>query len=452
MSGARLAVVGAGPVGLVTGAGLASRGHAVVCVDREARLVDAVNRGEPLVREPGLAALVRDGIAHGRLRATTDLAAAVSDADITFIAVGTPAAAAGIDVSQVVSATEAVARALAGGTRPHLVVVKSSVIPGTTDGAVLETLQTHRGRRTAPIGLCVNPEFLREGSAVDDFLRPDRIVIGADDETSGAALAAVYGGFGCPIVRTSCRNAELIKYASNAALAILVSFANEIAALCERMPGLDVDAVMDGLGLDRRWSPVVGDQRVAPEILAYLRAGVGFGGSCLPKDVDALRAFARSLGVTPRLLDAVAIVNDHRTDEIADLVDRALGGLAGRRVAVLGVAFKPGTDDVRDSAAVRAISCLLARHARVTAYDPLASPAAPELPVLLSPTSEDAVRDADAVLIATACPEFRQLDWNRLLGLMRRPIIVDGRRALTGVSLPAAAEYWPIGRSGQIED
>jgi len=258
-------------------------------------------------------------------------------------------------------------------------------------------------------------------------------------------LDELYRGFDCPRIVTSLRNAEMIKYAANALLATLVSYSNEVAALCEAMPGLDEETVMTGVHLDRRLTPVDGAAGPAG-IVTYLRAGVGFGGSCLPKDVDALRGLAAERGVATPLLDAVMAVNRQRAGQVVTNLGAALGGLAGRVIAVLGLAFKPGTDDVRDSPAVALIHGLLAAGASVQAYDPLVR-AVPALggQVALRPAPEAALAGADAVVIATACPEFRSLDWQACARAMRQRVILDGRNALRGVPLPEGVTYLRIG-------
>jgi len=450
-----VAIVGAGYVGLVTGACLSSLGHRVTSVDIRQDVVDLVNRGEAPFFEPGLSDLIRQGLASGRFRASVDLAAAVEASDVSFVAVGTPSmpsAADGIDLSFVIRATEAVGRALARRHAYHVVVVKSTVVPGTTQGMVRPLLLDRSGRSPESLGVCVNPEFLREGSAVADFMDPDRIVIGGSDARAAEVVAGLYAAFSCPVVRTSPTNAELIKYASNSFLALLVSFSNELAALCERVPETDIEIVMDGLHLDRRLTPFVDGRRISPPILSFLRAGSGFGGSCLPKDVTALRAFARSRGIDTPLLDATMAINKRRPDQVADLVAQAVGGLAGRltgkTVAVLGLAFKPGTDDLRDSSALALVDSLRARGCQMRAYDPLVSRnGSARVPIEVSATPEAALTGADAAVVATGWPEFRAWDWERLHRLMRSPVIVDGRGTLRNVRLPAAMRYWPIGKA-----
>lgn len=443
-----ITVVGAGYVGSVTTACLAAAGHTVTCVDANPDRVEAIRRGHSPVAEPGLSALLRESLSAGRLRATTDVVEAVAASQMTMIAVGTPIAGTEMDLTMLTKACERIGLGLREQTAYHVVVVRSTVVPGTTETLVRERVLQASGRPEGTVGFCMNPEFLREGSALDDARHPDRIVIGQWDARSGDALAAVYPLSPCPIIRTTLRNAELIKCASNTLLATLISFSNELAALCERLPGTDVDEVLRVLHVDRRWSPVVEGRRISPEILSYLRAGCGFGGSCLPKDLQALSAFARQQGVTPRLLEAVVAVNHQRPSQLVKLLEGALRSFDGTTVAVLGLAFKPGTDDLRASPALAVIEHLLRVGAAVKAYDPVAGPSAQiDARVQICQTAEECCTDADAVMLVTAWPEFQQLDWASLCRRMRRPVILDGRNLLRSVRLPAGVTYLPVGQA-----
>jgi len=331
------------------------------------------------------------------------------------------------------------------GTYP-VVVVKSTVVPGTTGGLVREILERTSGRGLDSFGLCMNPEFLRGGSAVQDFMAPDRIIIGQSDEASGRRLAEAYGSFNCPKLYTSLRNAEMIKYASNALLATLVSFSNEFAALCEATPGTNVDEVLNAVHLDRRLSPENNGSPGRLGILAYLRAGCGFGGSCLPKDVSALRDFARHQGVIPSLLDAVTAVNTARPRQLLALAEKALGTLRGATVALLGLAFKPGTDDSRDSPALAVAGLLEQEGVTIRAYDPMFSTLLGTDAIKVCSSVEVALTGADAAIIVTAWPEFAACDWAALCARMRHPVIVDGRNVLAGVTIPENVTYVPIGK------
>lgn len=447
----KVTIVGSGYVGLVSGACLASLGHDVICVDRVQERVDMIRRGEAPFHEPGLPELLRQTLASGRLTASTDLAGAVAQGDLTLIAVGTPPKGEAPDLSFVEAAAREIGTALLSTSCYHVVVTKSTVPPGTTE-RVGRIVAEASGRSENEFGLAMNPEFLREGDAVSDFINPDRIVIGERDARSGAMVVELYSSFDCPKVHTTLASAELIKYTSNSLLALLVSFSNEIGALCESLPGTDVETVMDGLHLDKRLSPIVEGRRVRPGILEYLRAGIGYGGSCLPKDVDALRVFARARNVETPLLDATVRVNARRPHAVVDLLARLTGGVQGRTVALLGIAFKPGTDDVRESPSFALIAALKEQGAIVRAYDPISAEGARRTlgaaaKDLLVDSPEAAFTGADAVVLATAWPSFAEWDWSRLCATMRRAVILDGRNALRTVRLPAHAIYQPIGRS-----
>ena len=430
----RLTIVGTGYVGLVTGACLADVGHQVTCVDVDPAKVEAIERGQAFLYEPGLQEIL-DRWAGTRLRGTSDLAGAVRASDVTMLAVGTPSEGGRIDLGYVETAARQVGEALREHDAPHVVVVKSTVVPGTTSDLVGPLVERASGRRVGDgLGLAMNPEFLREGNAVEDFADPDRIVLGVADPLAEERLRELYAPFDCPdVVITNPRTAEAIKYASNAVLATLISFSNEIGNMLARLPDVDVREVMAGVHLDRRWSPILEDgRRVRPGILTYLAAGCGFGGSCFPKDVTALGAFGRSVGADTRILDAVLGVNADQPGEVLALLRRGLGDVAGRRVTVLGVAFKPGTDDVRESPSLPLIAGLLADGARVTAYDPEASETGRRVldpAVTLARSLAEAVADAEAVVLMTSWPEFAGLS-DLLAGRDEPPLVVDGRRML----------------------
>lgn len=442
----KVAVVGTGYVGLVTATGLAGRGHRVACVDSDPARAAAVARGEAPFHEPGLPERVRAAVAAGSLVVAPSLDDAIADSALSILAVGTPSRDGRIDLGFVEGAARDVGRALRRCAGYHVVAVRSTVVPGTTDTVVRAAVEAGSGKPHGEFGLVMNPEFLREGSALADFEQPDRIVIGHSDQRAADVMAELYRDFDCPKLFTTLRNAEMIKYAGNTLLATMISFSNELAALCESIPGLDEATVMTGLHLDRRLTPPADDAPGAVGILSYLRAGVGFGGSCLPKDVEALHALGREHGVSMQLLEAVMAVNRERPRRVVQLLTKALGGLAGKTVALLGLAFKPGTDDLRDSPALALAAALLAEGATVRAYDPVVRRVtgfAETLPVCAR--VEDALRDADCALIATAWPQFRTLDWQRLTAGMRRALLLDGRDVLAGVPLPASVTRLRIG-------
>jgi UDPglucose 6-dehydrogenase len=445
----RITIIGTGYVGLTTGVCLASSGHQVTCVDLLRERVAAINDGKSPFFEPGLDQMLSGALRDGRLRATTELAEAVAASEVTLITVGTPQINGDIDLSYVAVAAQQIGSALRGLRDYHVVTVKSTVVPGTTDTLIRSMLEETSGHAAGEFGLCMNPEFLREGSAVDDFNNPDRIVIGQWDERSGRVLAKLYESFGCPKIFTTLRNAEMTKYAANSLLATLISFSNEIASLCEATPDADVEVVLEGVHLDRRLSGV-GSDRISPGILSFLRAGCGFGGSCLPKDVNALRAYARRHSITPSLLDAVMAINAERPRRLVSLAEEALLSLEGATVAVLGLAFKPGTDDARESPALALMNHLSSKGVILKVYDPIFTSKPDGLSVdqgaVFCSSMREALMGADAAFIVTAWPEFARADWAFLSDQMRRPIIIDGRNFLRNISWPEGVTYLTIGQ------
>jgi UDPglucose 6-dehydrogenase/GDP-mannose 6-dehydrogenase len=443
----RIAIVGAGYVGLVTGACLAEKGHQVVCVDVDRDKVDKINRAVPPIHERDLGALLQKHV-DARLRATTDLPRSVMESDVSFIAVGTPFAGGEIDLSAIRQTACQIGTALREKSAYHVVAVKSTVVPGTTDEVVTPILERASGKAAGvDFGVGANPEFLTEGQAIDDFMAPDRIVLGGRDERSRDVLADVYRAFaGVPQLRTTNKTAEMIKYASNALLATLISFSNEIGNLCAALGGVDVVDVMRGLHLSKDISPLLPDgQRIRPPIAGFLWAGCGFGGSCLPKDVRALTAQGREAGRAMRLLEAVMRINDEQPREIGALLRKHFASLENVRIAILGLAFKPGTDDMRESPAMPIIRDLLAQGAAIRAYDPVAVPSARRLfqpgEVTLCDDLAQAIDGVQAIVLVTRWDEFRRLP-ELLADREPQPVVVDGRRMLDRHSI---ARYEGIG-------
>jgi UDPglucose 6-dehydrogenase/GDP-mannose 6-dehydrogenase len=436
----RISVIGTGYVGLVSGACFAEIGHDCVCVDVDARKVEQINRGEPPIHENGLEALLRHHVG-GRLRATSDLTAAVRNTDVTFIAVGTPFDGARIDLSYVREAARQIGAALRDKTSYHVVVVKSTVVPGTTDDVVRPELERASGRRAGvDFGVGMNPEFLTEGVAIDDFMRPDRIVLGGTDAGTLEVLRSIYASFAhTPVMETNNKTAEMIKYASNAVLATMISFSNEIGNLCTTLGGVDVADVMRGVHLARYFTTTLDDgRRVKAAIASFLWAGCGYGGSCLPKDTKALSAHAAMRGQAMPLLDAVIATNLAQPARMLALLERHFASLQGLRVAVLGLAFKEDTDDLRESPAIQIVRMLVERGVRVSAYDPVAQQAAlAALPdgVRFAPSLEAVLDGADAALLITRWDEFRRLP-ALLAALARPPILIDGRRMIERADVP----------------
>jgi len=412
----RVAIIGTGYVGLVSGTCIADFGHTVVCVDKDANKIEALKRGEIPIYEPGLQDLVRTNAGQGRLSFTTALQEAVRVADAVFIAVGTPSRRGDghADLSYVYDAAREIANALDGYT----VIITKSTVPVGTGDEVERIIQD--ARPDAKFAVVSNPEFLREGAAIHDFKHPDRIVVGTEDEQAKKLVAEIYRPLNLnhvPILYTTRRTAELIKYAANAFLATKITFINEIADLCEKA-GADVQEVARGIGLDNR----IGSK--------FLHAGPGFGGSCFPKDVRALVKTAQDYGVPIRILEAVAAVNDARKRSMARKVASAFGGvLRGKTVAVLGLTFKPNTDDMREAPALALITALQDMGARVRAFDPAGMRQAETLlnNVVYCENTYDCAEGADALVITTEWEQFRALDLERLHNLMACPVVVDLR-------------------------
>jgi len=448
----QVCVVGTGYVGLVSGLGLAEHGHSVTCVDADIDKVAEINAGRSPIFEEGLDRLLDKHVGRG-MHVVTDLAAAVTEADITILCVGTPSRPDGsMDTSALERATAQVGTALATrptSATPPSVVVKSTVVPGTTDGLLTDVLERASGLRAGvDFGVGANPEFLTEGQAVSDFLQPDRIVIGGD-ELGRTALVELYAGFaGTPVVETNSRTAEMIKYASNAMLAAAISFANELANIGDAIGGIDAAEVMGGVHASRYLTGVAGpgDAIVRAGIASFYEAGCGYGGSCLPKDVAALASRAREVGAQTRMLDAVAAVNADQPGRLVDLLAGNLGNLRGRHVAILGLAFKPDTDDVRFSPAFPVLRMLVAAGADVVAHDPVvAREALAEFgsDVRFVADLAAAVEGVEAVVLVTRWAEY--LDVPKLVASANPvPLVVDGRRMLDRLSVP---RYAAIGLS-----
>jgi UDPglucose 6-dehydrogenase len=412
----KIAVVGgAGYVGLAYAVAFAALGHDVVGLDQDADRIWALRAGVAPIFEPGLEELLRRGLESGRLRFTTDYAQAIADAEFAFICVGTPTDSAGRAETKHIMAA---ARGIAEHGRDHTIVVNKSTMPIGSVEYVAGILAEH-ARPGATFTVVSNPEFLREGAAIHDIFHPDRIVLGGNDAAAVARVSALYAPLGAPVVVTTPRSAEMIKYASNAFLATKISFVNEVATICEGL-GADVVEVAHGMGLDARIGP------------RHLGAGAGFGGSCFPKDVRALATMARDAGLNVTMLGAVLDVNAAMVVRLVDKLAARLGGLAGKRIAVLGLAFKPDTDDVREAPALAVIGRLLTAGATVRATDPVATrnAAAVLSGVEFAPDAYAAATGADAVVLMTEWSAYRTLNLDRLANAMRGTLVLDGRNAL----------------------
>lgn len=431
----KICVVGSGYVGLVTGACLAEFGSQVTCVDRDARKISALRRGAVSIYEPGLVELVRKNLRKGRLAFTTSMAEALKGARVVFIAVGTPATSDGsADLSSVEQVTVQIRRSL----QPYVVVVTKSTVPIGT-GERLRLILRQRWHEGVEFDVAANPEFLREGSAIQDFIHPDRVVIGVRSPKAVAVLKDLYrplSRINTPFIVTDVPTAELIKYASNAFLATKVSFINEVANLCD-VVGADVHVVAKAMGLDGRIGP------------RFLRPGPGFGGSCLPKDTRALRLIAKAKGYDFRLLEAVETVNTRQQDRMVGKIRLAAGGLRGKVLGVLGLAFKLNTDDIRDAPSLAIIERLQRSGAAIRAYDPAAMPNAKRVlrRVTYCRNAYEVASGADALILMTEWDQFRNLDLERLKAALRAPVFIDLRNVYDHAAMAAAGlRYTTVGR------
>ena len=405
-------MIGSGYVGLTTAACFADLGNDVCALDADSAVIEMLESGRVPFYEPGLQEIMSRSLAVGRLCFTQSYAKALSDPEFVFLAVGTPMAENGeADLSQVEAAACAVGDALAASA---VIVNKSTVPIGTGD--IVGDIVRRRLRASAGCWVVSNPEFLREGSAVHDFMHPDRVVLGSHDPEGTRRVAELYKPLDAPVLTTSLYAAEMIKYASNAFLATKISFINEIARVCEKLDA-DVDVVAQGMGLDRRIGP------------SFLNAGLGYGGSCLPKDVLALARTSEAIGAHPQLLNAVMEINDGQVTLLADKLHDLVGPLRGVTVGILGLSFKPDTDDMREAPSIRLAHALLKKGAIVKAYDPAAMSRARTLmpEVTMEREAYEVARDADAVVVVTEWNEFRHLNLKRIKSLMKRPVVVDGR-------------------------
>jgi UDPglucose 6-dehydrogenase len=430
----KIAVVGTGYVGLVLGACLAETGNDVICIDKDEAKVRQLRRGVMPIYEPGLGEMVRRNRAEKRLEFTKDLPKAVRAASIVFIAVGTPQHEDGsADLTHVLAVASEIAKAMNG----YKVIVDKSTVPVGTAARVRDVIQRET---THPFSVVSNPEFLKQGAAVEDFLKPDRVVIGVDDKRAEQIMLELYGPFtrtGAPMIVMDCPSAELSKYAANAILATRISFMNEIANVCEAY-GANVDQVRRAIGSDRR----IGS--------SFLFPGIGFGGSCFPKDIKALVKFSGDKGYDFQILKSVDRVNEAQKVRFVSKLETHFGSLRGKTIAVWGLSFKPRTDDMREAPAIPLINRLLRARAKVQAFDPQAKPVALRIfgkKIVLADKSYDALKGADALVIATEWNEFREPDFNRMRKLMKTPVIFDGRNIFSPEQMRNLGfTYYSVGR------
>jgi len=420
-----VSIFGLGWVGLCTAVSLAQKGMETICVDIDKSHIEMIQEGKPPFFEPGLETALTEILSGKNFRLTTDAVRALERSSISFITVGTPSRTdGGIDLRFVEAVSRDIGQALKIKASYHLIVVKSTVIPGTTENLVKPILMRQSQKRCGPdFGLCVNPEFLKEGSAMHDTLNPYRIIIGEYDNRSGSMLGDFYQTFYGeelpPVLRTNLTNAELIKYAGNAFLANKISFINTIANICEKILGADVATIAEGMSLDERISQ------------HFLRAGLGYGGSCLPKDLKALISHSKEKGYEPQLLKSIEHVNDAQPLRAIEIAERLLGTVQDKRIAILGLAFKPDTDDIREAVSIKIINNLLQKGARVSVYDPVAMESAEKIfgeKINYTNSREECLKKTDCCVIVTEWDEFKSLTPEELERNMRTPILIDGRR------------------------
>ncbi|MDP2684893.1 MAG: UDP-glucose/GDP-mannose dehydrogenase family protein [bacterium] len=428
----KISIVGTGYVGLVTGISLSYLGHQVDCIDSDKNKVSKINQGISPFYEPGLDEILKK-LLKKNLSAAVDLEKSVMESDVIIIAVGTPTvknkrsfSSKKIDLSFIEKSAEQIGEAMSKTNKYQVIAVKSTVLPGVSEKVVKPILEKYSQKKAGKdFGLCMNPEFLREGSALEDALNPDRIVIGQIDEKSGQEFAKIYSKAKAPKIFTNLWTAELIKYAANTLFATLISYANEIARISEDTGRIDVLDVWRGVHLDRRLSPMNGNTRIKPGVLNYILSGCGFGGSCFPKDIEALASFAKDQGVGASLIQSVIDINKTQPHRVILLLKKALGeNLKDKNIAILGLSFKPNTDDTRQSPALPIIEELISEGAKIIIHDPMAR----SIDYPMASTIEEAIKQSDAVILVTAWGEYGKLTPQFFNENMKQPIVIDTRR------------------------
>ena len=434
----QITVVGTGYVGLVSGVCLSEKGHNIVCVDNDNDKVKSINNKVSPIYEDGLDELLRKNIGKN-LRASTDLYSSITNSEVSLIAVGTPFEKDLIDLSYIRQVSKEIGLALKNKSGYHVVIVKSTVVPGTTDDVVIPLLEKYSEKKAGvDFGVGMNPEFLREGVAVDDFMNPDRIILGGIDKAAHDVMKSLYQVFkGVDVITTSNKTAEMIKYTSNSLLATLISFSNEIGNLCSILGGIDSVDVMNGVHLDKRVSPILGDgQRIKPGIVSYIEPGCGFGGSCFPKDVKALISHGESKNQSMSLLKSVIEINKKQPKQMIDRLLNHYPNIKGMTISVLGLAFKPGTNDMRESPAIYIVNEIIRLGGVVHAFDPVAELEAKKIfiseNILYFDSVKSAIKDSSVIMLITSWAEFKNIP-KITKNLKDSPLVIDGRRMLSKV-------------------
>ncbi len=438
----KISIIGTGYVGLATGISLANNMNHIICVGRNREKIKKINNGNLPFFEPGLDKLLQKVLKKKTFTVSSNLQNSILQTDITFIAVGTPTINNHIDLSEIKNAACEIGKALKRKKSYHVIVVKSTVVPTTTESVIKPIIEKYSGKKADEFGLCMNPEFLREGNAIEDAINPDRIVIGQIDDKSGKYLARAFKNFSCPIIFTNLRTAEMIKYTSNSLFATIISFSNEISRICEKIGEIDVVDV---------WKTVHLDKRLSPGLSHYLFSGCGYGGSCFPKDTKALLSFAKKLGLKAEIIKSVVKVNTTQPERLLHLLKKRIAHLKNKKIAILGLSFKPDTDDLRESPALTIIKLLMKEKAQIICHDPMVYKNSQRLElnnfrIRLATTVEEAVKGADAVLLLTAWNEYKSLKPIFFKKKMKKPLIIDGRRIYSKeLFINSGVEYLGIG-------
>ncbi len=447
-----VSIIGTGYVGLVSGVCLASKGHKVTCYDKNIATVKSLSDGIPTFHEAGLKQLLSTVIKNKNFKVNLISDDTFFDSELLIIAVGTPSKNGQIDLSYVSEVAEMIGEYLRNHNKFLSIVIKSTVVPGTTDNFVYNIIKKKSGKELSQFGLGMNPEFLREGNAVEDFMNPDRIVIGSEDKKTSILLKKLYEPWDCDKIEVNTRTAEMIKYANNSLLATQISAVNELANISAAIKGIDILEVMEGVHLDKRWSPITSDQqRIFPEILNYLIPGCGFGGSCFPKDVQALKRLATDVGVQPKMLNAILDVNANQPKEIVKLLEEQFGNLNSKKILLLGLAFKDGTDDIRESVSIKIIKILLKKGVEIIAHDPVAIYNSKKVfhkvkNLTFTNKWSSHLADVHAVVVATKWEVYKNLSLKKYQDNLEGKIIFDARRYYEPSEFPKSV-YLTVGRN-----
>ena len=448
----KIKIIGTGYVGLVSGVCFASKGNHVTCYDINKDIILKLHSGKMHFYEPGVESVLKSTTKNDLFHVKHLEELNISKNDVVFIAVGTPTKNNDIDFKFIKEASEKIGKEIAKCDGFTSVVLKSTVIPGTTDTLVKEIIEKNSSKKHGEFGLGMNPEFLREGNALDDFLTPDRIILGHDDQKTLEQLEEIYSPWNCDKIKVNTRTAEMTKYACNSLLAIQISSTNELANICSSIGGIDITDVMQGVHTDKFWNPILeSSKRANPEILSYLKPGCGFGGSCFPKDLKAIRNHSEKLGLNPHILNAVLKVNDNQPYQVINLLKQSFRSIKDKKLLILGLSFKPNTDDVRESVSIKIINELVLANAKIIAHDPVAIQNAKKhfnlnTKVDFSEDWQSKLSIVDAVLILTNWDEYKQLSNSSNQPKLKNKIIIDSRRLFNPTDFPDA-KYQTVGRN-----